>query len=176
MANSALYSLPTDFLAMRQVRLAYSGTPSSPSDYRVSTPYDPTEVHVVSADEENVPTSNPIHNITATFLRIKPTPPHAVTNGGRLWYIAMPSALVNSADTPNLPVQYQELLATYAAERMTFKYEKWQKHDRLEKRWNEAIAELMQILADRDRNKMGRMKSPLEVGPETHSLRRELPQ
>lgn len=173
--NSSLYSLPADFLAMRQLRLAYSGSPSSPSDYKISTAYDPTDIHLVSADEENIPTANPIHNITATYIRIKPTPTQAVTNGGRIFYIAMPSALVNTGDIPNLPVQYQALLAEYGIIQMAFKYEKWNKHDRAEKKWNTAIGELMEVLADRDRNKSVRMKSPLEIGPPNHTSRREIP-
>lgn len=174
MANSSLYSLPTDFLALRQLRLAYSGTPASPADYKISTAYDPTDVHLVSSDEENIPTANPIHNLTASYIRIKPTPTRAVTHGGRIWYIALPSALANTGDVPNLPMAYQELLATYAAKEMTFRYQKWNKHDRLEKKWDTAIGELMQTLADRDRNKPRRMKSPLEVGAQSH-VRRELP-
>lgn len=171
--NSALYSLPTDFMALKQLRLAYS-TPVSASDYRVSRNYEPTDVHLVSADEENISTANPIHDITNDYVRIKPTPAAAVTNGGKMWYIAAPSSLVNTGDIPKLPVQYHELLAVYAAKEMTFKYEKWNKHDRLEKRWNGKIGELTQILADRDRDKMVRFKSALEVGRQEIMTRREL--
>jgi len=174
-ANSSLYSLPTDCIAVKQVRLAYSGTPSSPSSYRIAGSFDPTDTHMVSSDEENVPTSNPIVDITGTFLRIKPTPTAAVTRGGQLYYIAMPSALANTGDVPVLPTQYHELLASYAAKEMAFKFEKWSKHDREERRWNDKIAELQEILADRERNKTVRFKDPREVGPAARTNRRELP-
>lgn len=173
--NSSLYSLPADLIAFRQLRLAYSGTPSSPSNYRVSRTLEPSEVHLVSADQENIPTSTPIHDLTATYVRIKPTPTQAVTNGGSLFYIAMPSALVNTGDIPVLPTQFQELLSVYAGKEMAFKYEKWSKHDRLEKKWDVAIGEMMQVVADRDRDKPVRMKDPREVPAGSNIQRRELP-
>ena len=162
-------------MAMKQLRLAYA-TPTGQSSYNISSEYDPTEVHLVSSDEENIPTSNPIHNITATYIRIKPKPTASVTNGGELFYIAAPSALVNTGDIPNLPLAYHELIAVYGAKEMAFKYEKWNKHDRLDKEWSSKIAELMEILADRDRNKPARFKSALEVGgaPFNRQTRREL--
>jgi hypothetical protein len=174
-ANSGLYSLPTDFMALKQIRLAYSGTPSSPSDYYVATAYDSTDIHVVSADEENIPTSNPIVDLTGNYFRIKPRPTVAVTNGGEIDYIAMPSALANTGDIPVLPTQYHELLAVYASMNMCFRYEKWNKHDREQKLWFGKIAELEELLANRERNKPERFKSALEVGRPVHSARRELP-
>lgn len=171
--NSSLYSLPTDFIAIKQVRLAYS-TPSVPGDYKIATSYDPTEVHDVSIDEENIPTSNPIFDITNNYVRIKPKPTSAVANGGIIFYIAMPSALANTGDTPILPIQYHELLAIYSAKEMTFKYEKWQKHTRLAGEWNTKIGELQQVLADRDRNKPLRFKAPQEIGGFNRQLPREL--
>ncbi len=161
--NSGLYSLPTDCIAVKQIRLAYT-TPTTDSDYKIATSYDPTEVHTVSIDEENVPTSNPIVDITNNYFRIKPTPTSSVTNGGKIWYIAMPSALTNTGDTPVLPSQYHDLLALYSAKEMTFKFEKWAKHTRLAAEWNGKIGELTQILADRDRNRPLRFKAPQELG------------
>lgn len=162
-ANSALYSLPSDFIALKQLRLAYS-TPSSDGDYRVSTGRDVTDVHFVPTEEANIPITNPIHDITNSYIRIFPKPTTAVTGGGMLFYIAMPSALVNTGDVPVLPIQYHELLAVYSAKEQTFKYEKWSKHERLEREWNTKIAELQQTLADRDQNKPVRFKAPQELG------------
>ncbi len=161
--NSSLYSLPTDFMAFKQLRLAYT-TPSAPGDYRIATSYKPTDVHSVTIDEENIPTSNPIVDITNNYMRIKPKPTSAVTNGGLLFYIAMPSALVNTGDVPNIPLQYHDLLAIYSAKEQTFKFEKWQKHSRLQTEWNTKIGELTQVLADRDLNAPVRFKAPQEVG------------
>lgn len=160
--NSALYSLPTDCIAVRQVRLAYTA-PTGPSDYRIATSYDPTAVHNVAVDEENIPTSNPIINITNNYVRIKPTPTSNVTAGGKIFYIAMPSALVNTGDTPVFPIQYQDLMSIYAAMEMTFKYEKWKKYKELSTIWNTKIGEMQQVLADRDSNKPVRFESPLEA-------------
>lgn len=172
-ANSGLYSLPADTMAVKQIRLAYS-TPTGPSSYRIATSYDPTSVHDISADEESIPTSNPIVDFTGNYFRIKPTPTAAVTAGGEIDYIAAPSALVATGDTPVIPLQYHEMLAIFGAKEMTFKYEKWSKYDRLSSAWNEKIGELTQILADRDRNNPVRFKSILEAGT-PRSSRRELP-
>lgn len=173
--NSALYSLPQDCIAVKQIRVSYS-TPTGPSSYRIAEPYDPVDVGMVSADEENIPTSNPIYDITNNYFRLKPTPTAPVTDGGKIWYIAMPSALANSADTPVINYAYHEVISTYGAAKMAFKYEKWNKADRLMKKWNETIAELSQTLADRDSNKPVRFKSPFEAASmQPRSNRRELP-
>lgn len=171
-ANSSLYNLPEDFLSFKQLRLAYSD-PASRSDYRVATSYDPVDTHDIGVQEENIPITNPIVEITNTYLRIKPTPTQDVALGGKIDYIAMPSALVNTGDVPVFPIQYQDLMSDYAAAQMTFKYEKWKKHDRLIARYNGKITEFQEMLADRDMNKPMRFKTPLEAGPV--SRRRELP-
>lgn len=173
--NSALYSLPTDCIAVKQIRVSYS-TPTGPSSYRIAQAYDPVDVGIVSADEENIPTSNPIYDLTNNYFRLKPTPTSTVIDGGKIWYIAQPSALVNSADTPIINQSYHELISVYGAAKMAFKYEKWNKADRLEKKWNGKILELTQTLADRDMNRPVRFKSPFEAAQmQDRTNRRELP-
>ena len=162
-ANSGLYSLPTDFMAFKQLRLAYSGTPLSPSAYVIATPYDPADVHNIATDEENVPVSNPIVDITGTYYRIKPKPTQAVSNGGRLYYIALPSALAATGDIPVIPIRYQDKIAVYAGAQMAFKFEKWNKADRLQKEWDELMGDLEEKLADRDLNRPLRFRAPGEV-------------
>lgn len=162
-ANSGLFSLPTDFMAWKQLRLAYSGTPLSPSAYVIATSYDPSEVHNISADEESVPVSNPIVDLTGNFFRIKPKPTVAVTNGGRLDYIAMPSALVNTGDIPVIPVRYHDKIAVYGAKEMAAKFNKWNKHLRLDNEWNALMTDLENKLADRDLNRPVRFRAPQEA-------------
>lgn len=174
-AHSGLYNLPSDCIAVKRVQLAYSGTPLSPSAYVIATPYQPTDVHDISIDEENVPVSNPIYDITGNYIRYKPKPTQDVTNGGRMFYIAMPSALVNTGDIPVIPIAYQKKIATYGAMKMAFKYEKWNKHTRLQNEWNTTMAELQDRLADRDRNAPMRFKAPQEAMPSTAYRPRELP-
>lgn len=161
-ANSGLYSLPVDCMALKGVRLAYSGTPLSPSAYVVATSYDPSNVHNTRL-EENVPTSNPIYDLTNNYFRLKPKPKTAVTNGGRLDYIAFPSALVNTGDTPVIPVRYQDKIAVYGAKEMAFKFEKWNKHLRLDAEWNGVLADLEEKLADRDLNAPLMFHAPQEA-------------
>lgn len=173
-ARSSLYSLPEDCLAVKRISLAYSGTPVARSAYTIATPYDSSEVHDVGFDEENVPVSNPIYDLTAQYVRYKPTPASDVTNGGLMDYIAMPSALVNTGDIPVIPIGYQKKLAVYCAEKMTFKFEKWNKHSRLEKQWNTTMAELQDRLAERDRNRPLRFKAPGEVSQARRQRVREM--
>lgn len=162
-ANSGLYSLPTDCIAVKQIKLAYSGAPLSPSAYSIATAYDPSSVHY-SWQEENIPVSNPLFDLTNNYVRIKPKPAAAIVNGGRLAYIAMPSALVNTGDTPVIPVAYQKKIATYGAMKMAFKYEKWNKHKRLADEWNITMAELQDRLADRDSNRPLMFRTAHEAG------------
>lgn len=174
-ANSSLYSLPTDLMQLKQVRIAYT-SPSTNSDYRVARQYDPSTVHSVSADEESIPTSFPAYDVTNNYVRIKPTPTASVTNGGKLWYIARPSALTATGDTPILPLQYHDFIGIYGAKEMSFKYQKWQKYDRLQKQWDTFIAPLMlriQDLSDRDMGEALRFASSLEIP--TSGPTRELP-
>lgn len=163
-ANSGLYSMPADSIAIKQIRLAYSGTPLAPSAYRIATSYDPANVHDIASQEENIPASNPIVDYTGNFFRIKPKPTVSVSNGGRIDYIAMPSALVNTGDTPVFPISYQKKIATYGAMKMAFKFEKWNKHARLQKEWDQTMAELQDRLADRDMNAPLRFRGPHEGG------------
>lgn len=173
--NSALYSLPTDCIAVKQIRVSYS-TPTGPSSYKIANSYDPTDVGNVAADEENIPTSNPIYDLTNNYFRLKPTPQATVVDGGKIWYIAQPSALINTGDVPIVNPSYHELISVYGAAKMAFKYEKWNKADRLEKKWNTKIAELTQTLADRDANRPVRFKSPFEAAQmQNRTNRRELP-
>lgn len=162
-ANSGLYSLPADFMAFKQLRLAYSGTPLSPSAYVIATSYDTSEVHNVSVDEESVPVSNPIVDLVGNFYRIKPKPRVAVTNGGRLDYIALPSALAATADVPVIPVGYHDKIAVYGAKEMAFKFEKWQKHVRLDKEWSEVMGDLEDKIAERDLNRPMQFRTPFEA-------------
>lgn len=174
-ANSALYSLPTDCMQLKGVRLAYS-SPSTNSDYRVARHYDPSQVHNVSSDEEGgISTNFPIYDVTNNYVRIKPTPSSAVTNGGKLWYIARPSALTLTGDSPIIPTQYHDLLSVYGAKEMAFKNAKWEKWKRLKAEWNEGIELLRETLSDRDLGEVMRFRGPHESLIPS-SQRRELPE
>lgn len=170
-ANSGLYSLPTDFIAMNRVQLAYSGTPLSPSAYTIATGYRSTDVHNIASDEDNVPVSNPMYEITGNYIRYRPKPPRNVTYGGRMFYIAMPSALVSTAAVPVIPVAYQDKIAVYGAAQMAFRMEKWNKHERLIGDWNTTMAELQDRLAERDSNFPERFKNIFEGGGIRRSVR-----
>lgn len=166
-ANSGLYSLPPDFMAFKQLRLAYSGTPLSPSAYVIAKSYDPSEVHDISIDEESVPVSNPIVDLTGQYYRIKPKPRTAVTNGGRLDYIALPSALAATGDIPIVPIRYHDKIAVYGAKEMALRYEKWNKHARLDTEWNGVMTDLENKIADRDMNRSLMFRGPMEGGSAT---------
>lgn len=159
--NSGLYSNPDDCISLLQVRLAYS-TPSTDGDYKVAVSYDVNEVHD-PIDEENVPTANPIVEFMQTRYRIKPKPSSDVTDGGMLFYIAMPSALSTSAAIPIIPIAYHEQIAVYGAKAMAFKYEKKWKYAGLKEEWEKTIGELTQTAAELDQNRPLRFKSLSEI-------------
>jgi len=162
-ANSGLYSLPTDTMKVKQVRLAYS-TPSVDTDYKIAGTYDPAQVRNIQ-NEENVSTANPIVDITNNYFRIKPKPTTAVTNGGMLYYISRPSALVNSADVPIIPQQFQDLIAIYGAKQMALSFEMTNRYQLLQGEWLNGIERMKKELAARNANDTdARMRSPLEDG------------
>ena len=160
--NSALYSLPTDFLKFKQLRLAYT-TPSNEEDYKVATPYDPAAVSDVQAEEESISTSNPIVDITNNYMRIKPTPTSAVTNGGEIYYIARPSALVNTGDTPLIPQEHHDLLAIFAAKEICMKFMYWDRYKVLTSEYENKIEKMVKELAERNINNPLRFRNVLET-------------
>lgn len=162
-AGSSLVNLPTDCMRLKQVRLAYT-TPTSQSDYRIAWSYDPAQVRNVSSDEEVIATSNPIVDVTGSSIRIKPTPTAAVTSGGQFYYVARPSALVNTGDVPVLPLQFHDAIAVYGAREMAGRYSKWDKYKALDLQWNTFIARVPTELGGRDENEALRMRNPLEDG------------
>ena len=171
--NSAIYSLPTDCVKFKQLRLAYS-TPSSESDYRVCQSFDVSETGLVSADEENVPVSSPIVDLTNNYYRIKPTPISAVTNGGMIYYIARPSAMTaaNSADEPVIPEDYHDLVAVKVAARVHERFENFPVSDRYYNQYLAGIERMKEQLEVREINREFRMRDPRAVNK---SDRQELP-
>lgn len=158
--NSAYYNLPSDFIKLKQARIAYSA-PTNPEDWKVAYSYDVSEVSDVERDEENISTSHPIIEITGTKIKVKPTPSSAVTNGLELFYISRPSALTLTGDTPSLlPTHFHDLISVYAAREMSIRFAKITKYNLLDKAWNEGVLRMKRELADRDANRPLRFKNP----------------
>ncbi len=160
--NSALYSLPTDFLKFKQLRLAYTA-PTEEGDYVIANAYDPTSIESVSIEEEDISTSNPIVDITNNYFRIKPTPKTAITNGGELYYIARPSALILTGDVPVFPADYHDLLATYATKEVCSWFSKWDKWKIFKAEWAEEADKMLKELNVRNLNKPERFRNFLET-------------
>lgn len=162
--NSSLFSLPTDCLKIKQIRLAYSA-PSSEADYKIATPYDPSAVDIdLTFEESYASTSNPIVDITNNYYRIKPAATAAVTNGGEIYYIARPSALTNTGDSPVLPVEIHEGVATFAARQACLDRGLWERWKALDIEWQRIIQDLAHKFAPRDLNKPERFRNVLETG------------
>ncbi len=160
--NSGMYSLPTDCLKFKQLRLAYA-TPSTEDDYSVARAYDPSSIDNVSVDETSAAATNPIVDITNNYFRIQPTPTSAITNGGEIYYIARPSALVNSGDTPIIPSEWHDLLAIYGGKEIAFSAginERWQI---MEAQWQKGIEKIKNSLAARNINDNARWRNILET-------------
>lgn len=147
-ANSSLYSLPSDFLRHTQTRLAYS-TPTSPSSYKIATNYDMAKSLNPQLDEESVPTSNPIVDITNNYQRIKPTPSANVANGGILFYVARPSGMALSADVPLIPLDYHPLIAVYGAREMAARFGS-PEYSRLDRDLKIGVQEMQASCSDRE--------------------------
>ena len=166
--NTALYALPTDCIKFKQLRLAYS-TPSDEADYKIALLYDPTAVEDVQAQEENVSSSNPIVDITNISYRIKPTPTADVTNGRSLYYIARPSALVNTADVPLIPLDYHDVIADGAAAEIASWFELWDRAGKYGAKYAIGVTEMLEELTPRSLNPEERFRNPLEAGRRRHT-------
>lgn len=170
-ANCSLVALPTDCIKVKQVRLAYS-TPSTQADYSIAEFGDPVDTRDVSIDETNVPVSNPWVDITNNYCRLHPKPTASVTAGGQYFYIARPSALVATGDTMNIPADYQDLAATYAAWKIAERFNDYARADRLKLDFEGGMAKMKNDLSGREMNRDYRFKSFNEV---PKSNRTELP-
>ena len=170
-ANCSLYALPTDHVKFKQLRVSYSAV-TDETNYKVCESYDPTEVGVTNVDEENVPASNPIVDITNNYLRIMPRPGQNVTNGGSIYYIARPSALANTGDTTVIPTEYQELMTIGAASRVAESFENFNLSDRLDVQYERGIQKMKEQLAARELNRDLRFRDVRETNK---SNRAELP-
>ncbi len=160
--NSALYSLPTDLLKFKQLRLAYT-TPTDEDDYKIAEEYDPSEIQDIQTQEIDVATSNPIVDITNNYMRISPVPDSDVTKGGEIYYIARPSALSNSGDTPVLPTEIHPLLAVYGAKEIAMNKGLYDRFNILKREWFEGIDRIKRQFAERNINRQTRFRNILEV-------------
>ena len=163
--NSAYYSLPTDFIKMKQLRLAYT-TPTSDLDYRVAGEIDVTDIYYPQ-NEESYNTDSPVFDITNNNIRIYPTPLVDANTGLYMYYLARPSnmTLSNSGDAiTGVPDTYNELISTFAARQVCGAYEKWSVYKQLDKEWNEGVKRMRTELKDRNLNRQDRMKNYREMG------------
>ena len=103
-------------------------------------------------------------DITNNYMRIRPKPTSRVVNGGQIYYIARPSALVLTGDTSVIPEDYHDLMAIYAAGKACEKYETWDRADRFESQFYRGMEIMAQELATRELDFPLRFKNPLEIG------------
>lgn len=160
-ANSGLYSLPTDCLAVKQIRLAFT-TPSTEGDYRVAGEYDASSVTDINSEEIDATTTNPLVDLTNNYFRVWPKPDTSITNGGEIYYIARPSALVQTSETPILPEEYHDLLSTYAAMNEARDFNLIDKYALLKNEWSEGLAKMIDEVQPRYTNRQERMRSNFE--------------
>jgi len=162
-ADQDLYSNPTDFLGMKQLRLAYS-TPTNEEDYRVAKEHDAASTIDVEIQEESIPSSSPTYDMLGNYYRIKPTPESNITNGGELYYFARNSDMTATGDIPNIPADYHDLISNYASKEITLKYEDWNKYKAVKNEWEEGINKMKIALGVRETNKQSRMRNVSEDG------------
>ena len=176
-ANQDLYSLPTDFIGLKQVRLAYTA-PSNEEDYEIADFHDPASTIDIEVQEEDVDSDNPTYHLKEVagtyYVRIKPTPSSNSTNGGEIYYFARNADLSATGDALSIPTDYHDLIPTYVAKEATLKYEMWDKYKILKNEWDEGIFKMKQALAVMDTNRGGRMRNILEDGKAGTSTTTEL--
>lgn len=171
--NSGLYALPSDFLKFKQLRLSYS-TVSTESDYKIASEYDVSAVDRISQEESEPTATNPIVDITNNYMRIRPKPTAAVTNGGELYYIALPSALAATGDTPVIPTQYHDLMAVYASMMPCAEHGLFDKYSIYSTEWYNALKLLESQVPERNINRQQRFRNASETIA-NFPTRRELP-
>lgn len=170
-ANSGLHSVPTDCIKIKQIRLAYT-TPATEDDYKVAQFYDPSAVKNVSVDESSATVSNPIVDLTNNYFRIFPKPTNPITNGGEMYYIARPSAMVLTGTTPVIPVELHPLMVDYATMQLAASLGMVDKYKIYKQEWEEGLQRMATDMAVRLTNDNSRMVSPLERrdGKQTREL------
>lgn len=171
--NSAYYSLPTDCIKIKQVRIAYS-TPTDDTDYNIARELDITAIEDPSY-EDDYKESAPFFDITGDHIRLYPIPDSAVTNGLYLYYIARPPDMgsANSGDTvTGIPAAHHELISTYGAKQVCERFELWDKHNRLAKEFAIGVKIMQDNLEIRNLDRRDRMKSLVEIGRRPYVNRR----
>lgn len=162
--NSGLYSQPLDLLKWKQLRLSYS-TVVNEGSYVIAEEYDPATIDRTSFEESEVTTTNPIVDITNNYFRIRPRPTTAITNGGELYYIARPSALTLTSDSPVFDIQFQDAISVYAAMmECSADASLYDKYTVYKGEWADVIAKLQALAPDRNINRQQRFRSIKEVG------------
>ena len=161
-ANSALYALPSDFLGLEQLRLAYT-TPTDQEDYVIATPYDVSEVEDVEVQEEDISEDNPIYDLTNVYIRIKPTPTSSVLHGAELFYFAKPDKLAHNSAVPYIPANYHPYLVDYGAAEVCNRFQLFAQADRFRKTFQEKIGVMTETEADRIKDNPTRIKNITET-------------
>lgn len=161
-ANSGLYSNPSDCIKIKQIRLAYS-TPTSEADYKIAKFYDPSAINDISSEETTSAITNPIVDITNNYFRVQPKPTTAVTNGGEIYYIARPSAMSLTGTTSVIPVELHQLMIDYASMQGASSLGMFDKYKLYKQEWEEGLQRMATDMAVRLTNENQRFRNPLEI-------------
>lgn len=108
-ANQAFYQVPTDFLKVNRFSVILAGTNETNEDYN--------DLQYITPNQESrilVRTGAPgFYTILNNMFKILPIPPQVYTL--RLYYTYRITDMVLDTDIPDVPEEYQEMVALYAA-------------------------------------------------------------
>jgi len=107
-AGQADYVLPSDFMIVNRLELVTSGSGTS-EDKRFLVPISLNEQYKFGIQED----TPEVYAIKKDRITLFPTPSEALTL--RLYYSYRVTDMVNSSDSPDVPVEYHEYVALLAA-------------------------------------------------------------
>jgi hypothetical protein len=112
-AGTQAYTIPASLRIKRaEVLYATGGTWRKVNFFDLNERVDATDSTSITADFSQ---SNPFGDVTADTLSLYPVPDANVTNGLKIWYVAMPADFTATTDTPVVPAEHHRLLADLVA-------------------------------------------------------------
>lgn len=109
------YALPSGMLRLKRAEIQYAtgGVWRTVKIFDINEfPSQPNDTTTISG---NYSKDAPYGDIMGNNLNLYPIPDAAVTNGLKLWYVALPSDFTATSDTPTAPADYHRLLCDLIA-------------------------------------------------------------
>lgn len=124
-ANQQSYSVPTNLLIFKSVSFKGTGQVSYVQLRGMS--FNEFQKHIDSWDGDTTQTGTPVvYTLYAGNIIVYPIPDTSITSAFKIYYTRKPTDVVNSGDTPDLPLLYHETLVKYCLQQAYEMDEDWQ--------------------------------------------------